>query len=1059
MANRLTQELGIDCKSSGRQSTTRVHQALETLQDVLFSLRTGRFKTMPPVLGSANPAANWVLALDPAKPYLEADFDEEWRWMGTYATWHAAIRVFAYPESYLLPELRPQAAQTAAYKNLMKDLRDQQRLSPAQARNLAAAYHQALTTELGTTLPETLRKGALLITEQLSDTQLADRRSFIQGFFSGIANPHLAPAHIKEIFYFVPMALALQLQKSGQYLAALDWIETVYTDHLAVDQRKIYRGLVLEETIATQYQRNPDNWLRVGLNPHEIVAVRASAYTRFTLMVLVRCYLEFADAEFTRDSSESVARARALYGTALELLALPEMQPSGGQNPPSPFTPNPVPEALRLHAELNLFKLRSGRNIAGIERQSAPETSQPVTFGTLPVAPQADRLLRPTPYRYGALIERAKNLVNIAQQVEAAFLATLEKRDAEMYSLLKAGHDLQLAGSTVDLHALRVTEAEGGVTLAELQQDRSETQRDTYQGWLDAGLNRWERDMLRNYEDAKDARNWLAGIDAAMTVAQSLKAASEGGFLGTGLGAGLGGTILIGALAVSRAAESIVLNNAESAAQVNSAQASFERRQNEWALQRQLADHEVAIGAQQIDLALTHTDIARKEESIARTQRDQAQATVEFLANKFTSAELYAWMSGILGGAYSYFLQQATALAQLAQHQLAFERQETPPAFIKADYWEAPGESATPTGGDGKEPDRRGLTGSVRLLQDVTRLDQFAFDTHKRKLQLAQTFSLAQLFPAEFQRFRDTGSLPFTTSMSLFDQGFPGHYLRLIKRVRVSVIALIPPTRGLRATLVNSGLSRVVSGGDLFQTVVVRRDPELIAFTSPSNANGLLELEPEGELLLPFESMGVDTSWELQLPRAANPFDYRTIADVLFTIEYTALHSFTYRQQVIQQLGDTVSSERALSLRDEFADEWYALHNPVPANAPLRVRFKTVRGDFPPNLDDLRIQQVLLAFVRAPGKVFETGDTGLMLTAEGDTVPIGGAAGGSIEGIVSTRRSNGAGWAGLVGKAPMGEWELAFPDTVEMRNRFKNEEIEDILLVLTFEGQPPAWPA
>lgn len=95
IANRLTQELGIDCNSSGRQKTTRVHQALETLQDVLFSLRTGRFKTMPPVLGTANPAANWVLALDPAKPYGEADFDEEWRWMGAYATWHAAMRVFA----------------------------------------------------------------------------------------------------------------------------------------------------------------------------------------------------------------------------------------------------------------------------------------------------------------------------------------------------------------------------------------------------------------------------------------------------------------------------------------------------------------------------------------------------------------------------------------------------------------------------------------------------------------------------------------------------------------------------------------------------------------------------------------------------------------------------------------------------------------------------------------------------------------------------------------------------------------------------------------------------
>jgi hypothetical protein len=1060
IANRLTQELAIDCKGGGRQKTTRVHQALETLQDVLFSLRTGRFKAMPPVLGTANPATNWVLALDPAnpvKPYTEENFDEEWRWMGSYATWHAAIRVFAYPESYLLPELRP--AQTTAYQNLIQDLRNQPRLTPALARTLAETYH----TKLGDTLPAALRHGSLVITEQLSDTELASRRSFIQTIFNDttnrITNPHLAPDYLKEIFYFVPMALALQLQKSGQYLVALDWIETVYTDHLALNERKIYHGLVLEETLPTKFQRNPDTWLRAGLNPHKIVEERASAYTRFTLMALARCYLDFADAEFTRDSSESIPRARALYSTALELLALPEIQSPSGGNPPNPFPPNPVLQALRLHAELNLFKLRSGRNIAGIERQAAPESPQPVTLGSLPVARDGGRLLRPTPYRYGVLIERAKNLVNLAQQVEQAFLAALEKRDAERYNLLKAGHDLQLAAATVDLQALRVTEAEGGVELAKLQKGRAESQRDTYQGWINDGLNQWERDMLDNYEHAKIFRNSLAALDAALTYAQAVNAAASGGILGTGVGAGTVSAQGIGFLALARAGAQIGVNEAENDAQVASAKASYERRKQEWEFQRQLAERDVEIGEQQFTLAQTHTNIVRQEQSIAQTQHAQAQYTVDFLATKFTNAELYEWMSGILGGAYSYFLQQATAMAQLAQHQLAFERQETPPTFIQADYWEAPGDTATPGGGAGKAPDRQGLTGSVRLLQDITRLDQFAFETNKRKLQLAQTFSLAQLFPAEFQRFRETGSLPFATPMALFDQGFPGHYLRLIKRVRVSVIALIPPTHGIRATLIASGLSRVVSGGDVFQTMVVRRDPELIAFTSPSNATGLLELEPEGELLLPFESMGVDTNWELQLPRAANPFDYRTIADVLFTVEYTALQSFIYRQQVIQQLDDTVSAERAFSLRDQFADQWYALHNPRPATTPMTVRFTMTRQDFPTNLDDVRIKHVLLAVVRAQGRTFEISNAQLLLTVQGETTAVGGTSGSSLEGLISTRRSNASGWTTLIGTSPVGAWELTLPNTEEMKNRFKNEEIDDILLVLTYAGRTPAWPA
>ena len=87
----------------------------------------------------------------------------------------------------------------------------------------------------------------------------------------------------------MPLALALQLQRSGQYLVALDWIETFYTDHFAADERKIYHGLALEEAIPTAYQRNPDNWLRVGLNPHEIATARGNAHTRFTLMTLARC--------------------------------------------------------------------------------------------------------------------------------------------------------------------------------------------------------------------------------------------------------------------------------------------------------------------------------------------------------------------------------------------------------------------------------------------------------------------------------------------------------------------------------------------------------------------------------------------------------------------------------------------------------------------------------------------------------------------------------------------------------------------------------------------------
>ena len=52
--------------------------------------------------------------------------------------------------------------------------------------------------------------------------------------------------------------------------------------------------------------------------------------------------------------------------------------------------------------------------------------------------------------------------------------AALEKRDAEVYNLLKAGHDLQeYAGAVVDVHGLQVKEAAQGIGLAERQLDRT----------------------------------------------------------------------------------------------------------------------------------------------------------------------------------------------------------------------------------------------------------------------------------------------------------------------------------------------------------------------------------------------------------------------------------------------------------------------------------------------------------------------------------------------------------------------------------------------------------
>lgn len=1014
-AERLSRELSIDFRAHSNTQTTRVDQAIETLQGALFGVRTGRLAA----------AGDGVWSLN------EASFDAEWPWMGSYRTWLAAIQVFAYPENQLFPNLyvhdghflKPTAAFMGA-EGLIAKLRKAAKLTPELARTFAADYLASLRTEVAEARAK-LPADFVLTDKQMSEEESEQRRALIASLFKDYSNPPTAttdpaaiPQYLHEIFWLVPMALAMRLQDEREYLVALDWYQTVYAFDSPVAKRKRYPGLTMEAGIPTSYSRTPV-WLTEELNPHivaltslegQLLVGRKHVYTRFTVMSIVRCFLAYADMEFSRNLAESVTKARTLYETAIDLLGMPELEPETGDE--IPFPANPVWTSLLLHARANLAKIQHGLNIAGMR-------------ATLPSSDQAAAFL-PSQYRYAFLVERAKNLVGVAQQVEATFLAVLEKRDSENYTLNEARHGVQVAGTSVNLADLKVADAGILGREAELQKEKAEAQFSNYSDLINDGLNKWETRTLAAMRAAVAGR--LASLLFSYTPTNLIEFGNTAG----------------------KAADL-----ASATAQLTQLQASFERRREEWRLQQNLAGKDMQISRQQILHARNQQQVANEERQLAGLQQRHAEAVLDFLSNKFTSAELFDWMSGVLGGVYAYFLQQATALAQLAEAQLAFERQEPAPGIVRADYWTDRVDLNTTT-----QPDRRGLTGSAQLMADVFRLDQYAFDTDRRKLHLTQTLSLAQIGAQELHRFRETGLLTFATPETLFDREFPGHYLRLLKRVKVSLIALVPPTRGVRASLSASGLSRTVVAGDDFKTVTLSHPPETIAFTSPLNATGLFELEQENGMLLPFEGMGLDTVWRLELPKPANPFDYRTIADVLLTLEYTALHSYDYRQKVVRELDRSASVDCTFSLRDQFPDAWYDLNNPDQVNAERRMRVEmTVRRErFPVHLDNLSTAEISLFCVRDDSYLQELHIVSLEHAIAGaDTV-----TGGEVVtrgGIVGTRRPGGAPWQALIGRNPVGEWRLQLEDTEPLRKALREGLIQDLVLVLTIDGITPAWPA
>ena len=718
---------------------------------------------------------------------------------------------------------------------------------------------------------------------------------------------------------------------------------------------------------------------------------------------------------------------------------------------------NPVFNALGLKGNLELYKIFNCRNIAGMVRELSVFSATTDSVSGIPIIGSSGNLITPginnyTPsqYRFRVLIERAKQIAQQAQQMESLFLAALEKEDAENYSQLRARQDLETAKGTIKLQDLRISQANDERGIADIQLGKVTFIQSHFNDLLAQGQNEFE---LKGLELLEQSINFLQGAIVAQSVAAGFYIAS--GFLslttenltgrqGSAFGSfGSAASSIAGALSTQ---SSILSIQSSIAAQM----ASFQRRSQEWEFQSQLAGFDISLANQQVKVADDNVRIVTQERQIAVLNSDHAQVALDFIKNKFTNAELYNFMGNVLERSYSYMLNLSTAIARTAENQLYFERQEQAGPFILDDYWETPSSGFT-SGSSGSAIDRRGLTGSARLAVDITRLDQYAFDTAKRKLQLTKVISLAQNFPSEFQQFKQTGVFNFELTNRFFDYDFPGHYLRLINSVRTSVVGLLPVYDQIKATLTAGSTSYTVIGGTTFQKIPIKRlELDSIALTGASNANGLFELQPtQGELLNPFEGMGIESRWEFKMPQFSNRVDYSNIADVLITVEYTAFDSFQYRAQVLQDIDNALSFNRGFSFKNNFPDQWYELGEVQSGPSTFAVTIQLKREFYPQGILDLQLNgtDLVLFFVRNDGFEDEIEDIDFTLANPIST----NATKATVNGVLSTNISN-------LNNSPVMDLTLTFDNNFTNRELFTAGNVTDILLLVGCKAELKAYP-
>lgn len=131
----------------------------------------------------------------------------------------------------------------------------------------------------------------------------------------------------------------------------------------------------------------------------------------------------------------------------------------------------------------------------------------------------------------------------------------------------------------------------------------------------------------------------------------------------------------------------------------------------------------------------------------------------------------------------------------------------------------------------------------------------------------------------------------------VFDLDHPGHYLRRIKMVSVALPGVTGPHVNVGCTLMlESSKIRYsplatpsyAEGQDDGRFSYRVGKVEQVATSSGQDSTGMFESNINDPRYLPFEGAGAISTWKIDIPGELRQFDYRTIADVVLTIQYTA---------------------------------------------------------------------------------------------------------------------------------------------------------------------------
>ena len=738
-----------------------------------------------------------------------------------------------------------------------------------------------------------------------------------------------------------------------------------------------------------------EQWRDDPFKPDVVARSRPVAYQIAIVMSYIQNLIDWGDNLFRQFTREAITQATQMYVLAEKLLGpKPRVVPPVVEPPPMTYNQleadvdlfgNALLDLENLIPDLNLLphhgaelpptpatlaslyfcippnenllnmwdvvadrllKIRTCRNIDGVEASLAL-FSPPIDPGALVRAVAAGMdissvvagLGAPLPhYRFHVMTQKATELTQQVAALGVELLSVLEKRDAESMARLRADHEVSVLKSMRAVKTAALEEANGAVLA--LQRGREVVQKR-----LDYYSN---QDYMNTWEIVAVSLNGVSllgeiGVGLANALAGGLKMIPTFTMGGAGFGGSPVATVAMGGQSAGGAAESAALvlstltRAADKGAGMAATQGGYQRRQDEWKLQADLATKELAQIDQQIANANLHIATLTNDLATHDLQMSNASAVVATMHSKYTNKELYEWMLGRVASVYYSAYKLAFDVAKKAERCFGYEL-ASDATFIRFGYWDSL---------------KKGLMTHQALLADIKRMETAYLDANAREYELTKHISLAELDPGALMSLKMTGKATIQIPELIFAMDHPSHYARRIKTVAMSLVCSAGPYTTVAATLslVSNRYRKSTAerqgattdadkyaedpGNDVRFAYNVGSMASVATSTAVSDS-GMFDLSFHDDRYLPFEGAGAISTWQVELPTVLPQIDFDTISDLVLHMRYTAREGGSTFRGLVERSMVELSNEMmltlgrtgwyaAFSIRDAFPDDWWQL--------------------------------------------------------------------------------------------------------------------------------------